>query len=316
MFNFFELLSQKGIDIRENASSQDEYRICCLFCVDMGYTPDFKFRLGFNVQSGLGHCFNCGWSSRKVIIEILKKLGEGYQEVTTENYTKQTRKRPEPVKLPEGFELLADTDEDDPMFGEARRYVAKRGITENQLKKHLIGATVADYRYKNSIIFPVPMADGKLAGIVSRDYTGKRDPKYLNSIGTKVIYNVFGDYSEVAVILSEGITKALAIERAVGEGICSGATLGHSITDTQIEGLKKFREVILFPDPDYAGLVGFIGVAANLRPVVRKVTMAWPWPQRQADDLSVKEIREHLRNRKEFTPAVQLRLKMELRGRG
>jgi DNA primase len=311
VFDFFSILYQHGIEVRESGASDDEFRIHCLFCGDMGVEPDTRFRLGFNIKSGLGHCFHCGWSSRKAVIQILRRLGERDEEVSFDDFTRQTRARDTPQTLPEGFTLLAQTDLDDPLFGKARRYVEKRGITEEQLVRHGIGATVMDFRYQHSIIFPVPLKDGKLAGFVSRDYTGQRNPKYLNSCGTKVIYNVFGAYPATAIVLSEGITKALALERMLKNTICCGAILGHAITDAQVEGLAKYREVILFPDPDRAGLLGFLGVAANLQSLARKLTVAWPLPEKQADDMNESEMRAHLKGRREFSPIVQLRMRME-----
>lgn len=311
------LLRSKGIEVRESTVNSNEFTICCLFCTEMGETPDYRFRLGFNIESGLGHCHNCGWSSRKALIEIFKKVGGTsageLSWVYSLPYTGETRKRPEKVELPEGYETLIGIKENDPELGPALKYVTDRGITKRQIREKEIGACFEDERYKRRIIFPVKSQEGELLGIVARDWTGISTKKYLNSTGAKSLYNVRTDvYSKKLMILSEGIVKALAIERATRYKLCSAASLGNNMKDTLVNQLTQFEEVCLFPDPDAPGMRGFIGIAQNLEAVVKKVSMAWPWPKKQADDLKPEEIREAIRNRKPYTMTLEWRLRLEI----
>ena len=104
------------------------------------------------------------------------------------------------------------------------------------------------YRYR--IVFPVRIEGGHLVGMVGRDWTGSKIPKYLNSKGTKSFYNARPDlYPHRLAIGSEAITKALAIERATRYKLCSFAFLGIGVRDVQVNQLNGFKEIVIFPDP-------------------------------------------------------------------
>jgi DNA primase catalytic core, N-terminal domain len=307
-------LRAKGIEVRENVYDSNEISICCPFCVQMGESPDFKFRCGINIASGLGHCFNCGWSSRKAVLELVRLLGiaENVDQLITQQYTRQSRQRPKTVELPEGTELLAECEDDDPVFAPAIRYVKKRGITRDQIARYEIGANATHERFQGRVIFPVRNKYEDLTGFIGRDYTGHNYPRFLNMVGSKAVFNARLDrYSQRLGILSEGIVKALAIERALSNQLCSMAVLGNSITDEQAVQLLGFQEIALFGDPGGPGVRGFLGVAANIS-TFTQVSIAWPWPEKQADDLTEGEIRRHLRGRILYTPLAEMRIRMEL----
>lgn len=314
MFNIVSQLQMRGIDVKQSPSNETEFRICCPFCVEMGTSPDFHFRLGFNIESGLANCFNCGWKSRKAMLELVRvfALGdEALEQVNVIQFTRETRERDEPVALPEGFQLLEEISPEDELFGSARKYIDKRGITQAQLKRHRIGATVSDWRMSYRIIFPVYDKDETLLGYTGRDWTDTKTPKYLLSKGNKSVYNARIDlYPKRIVVLSEGVTKALAIERAIKNRICSAAVFGHTLTDVQLGYLKGFREVTLFPDPDDEGLKGFLGIAANIVTQFERVSVT-AWPKKQADALTTGEIRTLLVNRRKYSDLMQLQFRLE-----
>lgn len=318
MIDFFTQLALKGIEVREHTTVPDEFKICCIFCLERNHGQDFKFKLGFNVKSGLGHCFRCGWSSKKALLEILRAVGaEHFGEIRAEAFTQKTRERPDPVHFPKGFEKLKDVAEDDPLFGPARRYVRRRGITPRQLVMHEIGATVADPEFHHRIVFPVRY-DRLLAGMVGRDWTGRSFLPYYNSVGNKCAYNVHPEKYEMGtkiIIVSEGVPKALAIERATQYKMVSAATLGNSVTSIQSNQFKQFDEVVLFVDPDVAGMTGYLSVAENLQPLVKKVSMVWPWPEMQADELQDNEIKEFIEARREVTPILRMKIRSLMRDR-
>lgn len=318
MIDFFTQLTLKGVEVREHTTEPDEFKICCIFCPGRLQGQDFKFRLGFNVKSGLGHCFKCGWSSRKALLEILRAIGsEHFGEIRAEAFTGKTRERPDPVTFPEGYEKLKDIDNDDLVFGPARRYVRKRGITPRQLRTHEIGATVLDSKFHHRIIFPVRYGE-MLAGMVGRDWTKTSPMRYINSTGNKCAYNIHPEkypMGKKIVIISEGVIKSLAIERAMEYKVVSGSTLGNSMTAIQSNQLKEFDEVVLFTDPNVPGMTGYLAVADNLQPLVKKVSMVWPWPELEADEMQDKEIREFIEARREVTPLLRMKIRSQMRDR-
>ena len=54
--------SSKSFQLRGNEAS-----LCCPFCVERGETEDTRFRLGINVSTAVGHCFNCHWKGSGAI---------------------------------------------------------------------------------------------------------------------------------------------------------------------------------------------------------------------------------------------------------
>jgi hypothetical protein len=157
-----------------------------------------------------------------------------------------------------------------------------------------------------------------LAGMVGRDWTDTSSMRYLNTTGNKCAYNVHPEKYPMGrkiIVVAEGITKALAIERATGYQMVCSATLGNSITAIISNQLKEFEEVILFPDPNVAGMVGYLGVADNLQPLTKRVTMVWPWPEMQADEMASTEIMEFIEGRQLVNPILRMKIKSQMRER-
>jgi hypothetical protein len=318
MINLATEFAKRGLQVKRRDGEPDEIWVCCPFCVDKGHRPDQRFRLGVNLSTGKAHCFNCDYSSRKGLIDLLRKMGSSAMDlhISMDDFANVTNKKPSKVILPFGFEKLEDVDENDGVLGQARRYVKKRGISLRQLHEHEIGATVADDLYRYRVIFPI-RRDKRLVGLVARDWTGTKDKKFINSSGNKSVYNADpAKYGTKMVVVSEGVVKALAIERAFTYKVCSAALLGNRMSSEQEPQLAEFEEVVLFPDPDKAGMDGFLSVAAKLETVVKKVSMAWPWPKQQADDMEAEEILEAVKNRKEVTPLLRMRIRSEIGARG
>ncbi len=107
----------------------------------------------------------------------------------------------------------------------------------------------------------------------------------------------------------------MAIERAIRYKFCSAATCGLDVTDAQLQQIKGFDELILFSDPDPAGMSGYLGVAAKLSAQFKKITLAWPWPEKQADELKPEQIRQYLRQRKIVEPGLRIKVKLEMPNR-
>lgn len=261
-----------------------------------------------NYVRNLGHCFNCGWKSRHAIQAFLKAIRLDVQIEGVPEETEQAK--PERVTLPDDFTALWTLRESDDTFYEARRYLEDRGVPEWQMRRHYIGASYSG-RLAYRVIFPV-VYRGKLQGLVARDFSGRREPKYLNSMGSKAVYNLRRRKRYEDLILSEGCLKALAIERAT-ECFCSGALLGSAVTDEQIEMIYNagYDSVILWADPDRAGRLGAAKIAEAFAESGFSVRIVWPVPPKQADEHTTDEIREFLRNNiARFSWAIQSRLRL------
>jgi DNA primase len=271
-------LDRIGVEYRLHSSNEDELEICCPFCTQQGETQDTRFRLGINLKKEAAYCFNCRWASVTGTLEkITSALGIEYiqrlDEAEREKRRGKTKKRE--IKLPDDFMVLKDGEEHWQQV--AYNYVRDRGVANWQIEKHQIGfSVVGDFRYR--IVFPVYYKE-KLCGLVGRAFVEGLEPKYLNSIGDKVVYGLPERSNRTGIVLVEGAFDRLRIERA-GVEYDVGALLGHSITDRQLEQLKPYDEVIFWPDPDRPGMMGFHKSAIRVRREGKRVR----WVKTEASD--------------------------------
>jgi DNA primase len=249
------LLDSRGVRYRRNLSDPDEYAICCPFCFET------RFRFGFNTRKNKYHCFNCDTGSNDALTDLAEVLDLGVLSGKDANTPSVEERRVSgPPSLPDDFMFLTDPHSDT-LFLRARSYLLNRGVSYGQIKEKKIGVSFVG-RYAYRIIFPVYY--GKtLKGLVARDCTGKQEPKYLNSVGMKAIYNLPKNRNKKAV-LCEGVFDCLALERSLPENYDVLALLGHSMTEEQEHRLDPYESIILWPDADLVGLLGFFSVGKQL----------------------------------------------------
>ena len=312
--NFAQALIYKGVKFKESGDGRTH--IHCPFCIDRGKGEDTGFRLCVHAIQGWGRCLRCDWKHRYAILPVLKQLGMMDDEVEIGASALPPAEPPEPLRLPRDFIRLTSPVDD--LDDRALRYVLKRGITHDQVRRHKIGVSYFG-RYAYRIIFPL-YVDGKLRGINARDFTGLKEPKYLLSRGEKYLYN-FNPKAET-VILSEGVIKALRIEQVTHA--CSASLLGHNLTDTQFRQLKESacRHTIIYPDPLYfasthdtsrisevASRKGVMEIADRLtEDWTGKVSIVHPVKQ-PADDAPLPDIKHNLQNLvTEYGPATRTKL--------
>lgn len=261
-----QALRARRIPLHEGRNG--EINICCPFCVEKGQQRlDDRFRLGINTRTGKAHCFNCGWSSHKNGVRLIaRRLEMG--EITS-GPSEKKEKKAEPVRLPEDFALLWDVRKD-AWYRDAWTYLVRRQVTEQQIQEKRVGVSMTG-RYAYRIVFPMYNGSNKLIGIVSRDFTGKQEPPYLNSRGDKGLYNLPAPKNRRhALVLTEGVFDALAVERAtarLSNRPDTAAILGRALTPIQEAQLKEsgYEAIILWLDGDGPGINGAIAIAKQLR---------------------------------------------------
>lgn len=314
--NFIDVLVLRHIPFRRQVSNPAEIGICCPFCQQQKETADTRYRLSVNVVSGAAYCFNCRWKSRTTTFrKILDELGWPDAEVNDRCDLGEPHPEPRSVVLPDDFTLLSEIDENDPLTQMARRYILHfRRVSEAQILSKSIGVSFdGPYRYR--VIIPV-VYDRDLKGFVARDITGTQFPKYLNSHGTKSMYNLLHQAQDRKDVLhlSEGVFKALRIEQALG--VKSVATLGHSITENQLDQIKryKYRIATVWSDTDRVGILGAIGIGHRLTSLGCRVKFILP--AAPADDLSLDAIRKSAGSAAELDWKLTSNLKASLAFRG
>lgn len=304
--NLIEALESRGIRWKKSGRPNNIW-LCCPFCEERGYSADTRFRLGVDVSTGHGHCFNCEWKpprSKLAIIALQRKLDLG-DWVDPEPVT---RRRMKPVRLPEDYEVL-----EAPVHGfwakRAYKYITGRGVTDEQISKYRIGfSEVGPDAYR--IIIPIYYAK-KLQGIVGRSIRDDIVPKYKNSTGDKAVFGLPKKKKKKCVIL-EGVLDAMACDRALNDSYDCLAILGHAITDKQEEMLEGYSEYILWPDPDEAGYGphGFPTIAEKLTHYgTVKIVMPVTGDLRDPDEIEEKEVRRRVWQAQIWSSVTQHKLK-------
>ncbi len=276
---FLEFLSSQGVAFKRHSWKPNEVWICCPFC------NDERYRLGVNIASGMGHCFNgtCNFRARNVS----QAFATRFRVTLADQDTVDPQETPKvSVHLPDDFERLTEQSID-PLFRRAKKYAYRRGLTDLLAKRWRVGVSLSG-RYSYRVIFPI-FYERQLVGMVGRDFTGTQTPKYLMSSGKKFIW---GARAKAELVLAEGIFKAINIEKATG--LPAGAMLGHTITQEMQEQLNELgvRRILIWPDPDRAGVLGLSRVCNQLQEAGFCVYLPKKLPELPADEADASEIVE------------------------
>lgn len=303
-------LRKRNILFGTSPSDQNEITVCCPFCVKRGYSQDTRFRLGINLRSSKGHCFNCDWKSRHAIEQLARALQIG--DLITDDFVSEEKKEEFEVKLPADYVKLW-RDNKRPfgdLYKQAFDYLINRGVTTSQIETHRIGVSLTgEFAYR--IIFPV-YYEKKLLGIVARDFTGGAKIKYKNSIGPKYLYGLKPPIgrSEKA-ILCEGVFDKLALERAFPDYDVIGL-LGHSLPPDMETLLNSYEELVFWCDPDLVGVKGFLGIAERYRTIGKHSFLVLPHLSKDAGDMTVGELQKRkIKNIYPWTPMLAIKMRNE-----
>jgi DNA primase len=130
----------------------------------------------------------------------------------------------------------------------AMRYFEGRKISENSIKKFLLGYS----ENQDMIIIPMTDPNGKMfVGFVARSVDGKdfkNTPKLPKS---KILFNLHRARTHDIVYVVESSFDAIRLDQC---DVPAVATLGSNVSRTQVELLTKyFNNVIVVPDNDDAG---------------------------------------------------------------
>jgi 5S rRNA maturation endonuclease (ribonuclease M5) len=286
MMTFDTILRVKGVAYTVSAANPNEIQLCCVFCQGRGESADKRFRLCINVQNHGGICFNCGWTSRHAVEAVLRRLGHASEAGVAPP--------PVPVRPPVELEVPPEADllhkhkADSWWTRRATGYLHGRGVTDADMRKYrILWTEVGHWAYR--IVFPV--FDEKLHGLVGRSIAEDHRPRYLNSPGPRALWLATHNRDRSTVLLAEGIFKAIALQKYVGT--VAAAVLGHTLTPLQVEQLQQWKtqRVVIFPDPDDAGLRGATKMAQQLSSRF-DVFLPTILPEAQADEMTAAKIRE------------------------
>jgi DNA primase len=294
-----DILEASGTNIRYSHSDKNEVTICCPFC------QDTRFRLGINLRNGKGHCFNdCGFKSRDIMYTA-RMLCEAFGiKFSARQFVQEQQERrqhrlaiKEPEALGPGLPLEYETFNDicDNIGRKARAYLKNRGVSALQIAYHKIGfAAAGEMAWR--ILFPIVDEDGIVHGCAGRDFSGQQTPKYLNTPGVKLLWNAHRPATAAVVV--EGVMDAIRVERVLlqTKGTVAVARLGSIITTLQMNQLKHYDRVTVFPDCDRAGVHGAIELCrrCDARGISVSVVIPRSMTGRDPGDMEEDEILESL----------------------
>ncbi len=294
-----DIVSVIGDYITDLKKAGRNFKCCCPFHTEK--TPSFVV----SSEKGIFRCFGCGVSGDvfKFVmlieniswIESVKKLAEKngikIQETCSAKYSVS-----EKIKI---FELLESTARfynrcllDTKSASFAREYVKQRGITDDSVRKFMIGyapkgkllesAIKKGYTYEiliksglftksdfgnifeymsDRLVFPILDVQGRVVAFGGRTL-GNSKAKYLNTPET-IVYskksNLYGLYQalselrkEKSIVIVEGYMDVVLLQQYGIYGAV--APLGTAFTQQQAKLVGRYADnITLLFDPDYAG---------------------------------------------------------------
>ena len=193
------------------------------------------------------YCFRCGLVGfrphGKMTLQERTELLERTQE-----YERQLQKKG-PLKLPDDFSL------DIPV--QYMSWLSKASITELQRRQYRIGWSHGLHR----IVIPVCDRDGTLLYWQARSVLPSA-PKYINpSVDKNGLVFWAGDHRQKdTLVVTEDILSAIR----VSEALPAASLLGCKMSDAQALQLGRYSRVLIWLDPDEAGIKGALHARSKL----------------------------------------------------
>jgi hypothetical protein len=221
----------------------------CPFCRENKRIPKLEICIDGS-DFGAWHCWICHARGSNFISLLYKLKASATHFDELYSITKQVRyerkERDEDIRcLPREFKPLANPS-DEFEFGNAWYYLAKRGVTKNDVIRYNIGYCETG-EYAKRILIPSYDKNGDINFFSARDYTEQSYFKYMLSPWSKDIigFEVLLNWNEPISIV-EGAFDAIAIRKNTIP--LFGTMLSNNIKSAIIENKVKRLNIILDND--------------------------------------------------------------------
>lgn len=169
-----------------------------------------KRKLAIKLDNHFCHCWTCGYRSRSLaplIFKYARSYLDEYKKIfstNTLNFKEDDSSIPQ-LELPRDFSLLVTANQRDPDVIALRRYVTKRGLTENDLWYYKLGIS-NESKWARRVIVPSFDKYGKLNYFVARAIDSYKKHKYENPDIDKlpIIFNEINVNWSKQLVLCEG----------------------------------------------------------------------------------------------------------------
>ena len=199
---------------KSKPSTKGNHAFHCPFC------KHHKPKLEIDPKTGFYHCWTCEPATKgRNLIALLRKVQASSSQIAEmrgyfpDGKGELEDKTYEVVTLPKEFIPFAKSSSK-LTYRQAKSYITKRGITEEDILKYNIGYCEGG-KYRNSIIIPSYDEKGRINYFISRSFEKDPGRKYNapscnknNLIGLEYFINW-----RVPVVLCEGIFDAIALKR-------------------------------------------------------------------------------------------------------
>ena len=240
----------------KHVTSSNEVHVCCPIC------GDTRYRMYINLVSGLVYCHNCQYKgdivrlvsdvehipifmARQKIESVVETPVEGSlseyllnKSIYATPYTIQKRA----IRLPSEFKLLHTSTSY--IAQQAKRYLYKRGITDQQIEYHGMGYCTSG-EYEQRVIIPIVQED-QLKFWVARAFNNHMFPKeksphtdFYQWKKSEVVFNLdtaIKTYN--SMVICEGVFDALSW------GTIGVALLGKSLYEPQLVSILQYRDLL------------------------------------------------------------------------
>ena len=239
-------------------------------------------------DTGLFYCFACHHASTLQEF-VMKVTGKSWFEAARIvrvpiNLEKVTHKMEEPIVAYDESKIVK-YHEELKSHGRAKQYLIKRGINFGSMLNFQLGYSFA----ADMVLVPIHDPEGTPIGMVGRSILGK---DFRNTPGMKrssTLFNLHRVKRSKSVFVVESTFDAIRIDQL---GYNAVATLGASISNKQIELLKKyFLDYYVIPDRDEAGKAMAIKLMNNGAALVKV-----PSEYKDVGDLDDRQLQELLRS--------------------
>lgn len=285
-----------GSDYVLSANKKDIMYVCP-FCYEKLGKVKTDRKLGVCVDPNSPHklqwnCFRCGSSGRldyekKNVLDTLKglKLGkvlDDYEEIENDEYNMVYLPKNPIVKGSEGY-----------------NYLINRGINDEKIEYY--GLREGKDTYAKRIIIPNKFFGANWVDVFqARDYTGKKQPKYLNPSGidkSKIVFNLHRQKVGCdQLIVTEGAITAIC-----GGKNCVGVYGCHP-SKSQLNQIINYKpkELICCLDNDEAGMNGLKQMLIDIKNLKYDGILSYViMPQgKDAADLGEKVFQEYIKKNK------------------
>lgn len=287
-------------------NGRQQLQACCPFC------RESRYRLGINLEKRAANCFNGGCNWHGTLFRFTKELrGEA---VRLEGLGGgRTSEEVRIIDLPEEFAPLAGVEPDEFGLGALVAYITTRGVEAHDFARYHIGGCVSG-RFTDRVIFPV-FYGTHLYTYLGRTIHKGVEPRYKNAYkATRAVWGLepATEHESGWLVLSEGVLKALAMQRVVAG--CNAASLGNQLSEFQFDQIEEagYKHVVVIPDPGIAGLEGLKKTGDEL--LGRGIEMYYPrpLPVKQADEATPEERRRWVDNIEQYTRITRLKIMREL----